>query len=351
MGKALMAMAVASSLLVTDAAIAQDASSGIWAARPRHRKIVEETVPASSLPGLAPGLRVQNSDGKAIGTVSQVLTDGPTAQITAPGCGPLLINPGQTGYYRVNYTAQQLQALQGAFTKLAAVDQYGLINDQMALAVAAYQPMGAGLGQAGPAAELEEELGLGNGRPAEAQIACRVLDENPAAERVLDLLDAQARRLEADGVVRQWQQMIEVGAAADAPREMLRDERGLDPLDQSFHAEQMTLVERIGAGERQPDSVQRDRIVGSQPLERGHGGPATQIVLRVHFEERDGRPGRHDLGDVRRSQADPGASRNRSQTIVARDHGIRRPPFVETDQARLGMRLPPTTLPQAPAGI
>jgi len=79
------------------------------------------------------------------GAVSQVLTDGPTAQITAPGCGPLLINPGQTGYYRVNYTAQQLQALQGAFTKLAAVDQYGLINDQMALAVAAYQPMGAGL--------------------------------------------------------------------------------------------------------------------------------------------------------------------------------------------------------------
>ena len=45
------------------------------------------------------------------GAVSQVLTDGPTAQITAPGCGPLLINPGQTGYYRVNYTAQQLQAL------------------------------------------------------------------------------------------------------------------------------------------------------------------------------------------------------------------------------------------------
>jgi hypothetical protein len=62
-----------------------------------------------------------------------------------PGCGPLLINPGQTGYYRVVYTAPQLQALQGTFTRLAPVDQFGLINDQMALAVAAYQPMGAGL--------------------------------------------------------------------------------------------------------------------------------------------------------------------------------------------------------------
>lgn len=74
MDKLLVALAVASSLLITDAAIAQDASSGIWAARPRHKKIVEETVPASSLPGLAPGLRVQKSDGKAIGTVSQVVT-------------------------------------------------------------------------------------------------------------------------------------------------------------------------------------------------------------------------------------------------------------------------------------
>ena len=79
------------------------------------------------------------------GQVTQVLTDGPTAQLTTPGCGPLLINPGQTGYYRTLYTAPQLQALQGAFTALAPVDQYGVINDQMALAIAAYQPMGAGL--------------------------------------------------------------------------------------------------------------------------------------------------------------------------------------------------------------
>ena len=79
------------------------------------------------------------------GAVTQVLTNGPTAQLTVPGCGPLLINPGQTGYYRVVYTAPQLQALQDAFKGIAPVDQYGLINDQMALAVAAYQPMGAGL--------------------------------------------------------------------------------------------------------------------------------------------------------------------------------------------------------------
>ena len=79
------------------------------------------------------------------GAVTQVLTNGPTTQLTAPGCGALLINPGQNGYYRTLYTAPQLQALQAAFTRFAPVDQYGLINDQMALAVAAYQPMGAAL--------------------------------------------------------------------------------------------------------------------------------------------------------------------------------------------------------------
>ena len=79
------------------------------------------------------------------GAVTQVVTNGPTAQLTAPGCGPLLLNPSQTGYFRTLYTPAQLQALQGAFQRLAAVDQYGVLSDQMALAETGYQPMAAGL--------------------------------------------------------------------------------------------------------------------------------------------------------------------------------------------------------------
>jgi aminopeptidase N len=77
--------------------------------------------------------------------VTQVVTNGPMAQATVPGCGPLLINPGQTGYYRTLYRPEQLQALQGAFQSLATVDQYGVMNDQMALSRSGYQPMAAGL--------------------------------------------------------------------------------------------------------------------------------------------------------------------------------------------------------------
>jgi len=74
MRKALAALVVASSLLVTDAAIAQDSSAGIWAARPRVKRHVEESVPASALPGLAVGLPVRNGSGKTIGSVVKIVT-------------------------------------------------------------------------------------------------------------------------------------------------------------------------------------------------------------------------------------------------------------------------------------
>ena len=74
MRKALAALAVASSMLITDAAMAQDASAGIWAARPRVRRHVEESVPASALPGIAVGLPVQNGTGKMIGRISKIVT-------------------------------------------------------------------------------------------------------------------------------------------------------------------------------------------------------------------------------------------------------------------------------------
>jgi aminopeptidase N len=79
------------------------------------------------------------------GATTQIVTAGPTAQIAVPGCGALLLNPGQAGYYRTLYTPAQLQALQGAFGRLAAVDQYGVMNDQLALSTAGYQPMAASL--------------------------------------------------------------------------------------------------------------------------------------------------------------------------------------------------------------
>ena len=79
------------------------------------------------------------------GAVTRIVTNGPTSQISAPGCGPLLINAGQSGYFRTLYKPEQLRALQTAFPSLGTVDQYGVMADQLALSTAGYQPMAGGL--------------------------------------------------------------------------------------------------------------------------------------------------------------------------------------------------------------
>jgi aminopeptidase N len=79
------------------------------------------------------------------GDPAQVITAGRSTRIEAPGCGLLLINPGQTGYFRTLYSPAQAEALRAAFPRLGAIDQYGLLSDALALSTAGYQPMGRSL--------------------------------------------------------------------------------------------------------------------------------------------------------------------------------------------------------------
>ena len=76
---------------------------------------------------------------------TQVVTGGRATQLTVPGCGPLLINPGQYGYYRTLYTPKQVQALAAKLPQLPGMDQYGLISNGLALSLTGYQPMEPGL--------------------------------------------------------------------------------------------------------------------------------------------------------------------------------------------------------------
>uniref|UniRef100_UPI00286D1B51 M1 family metallopeptidase n=1 Tax=Sphingomonas sp. TaxID=28214 RepID=UPI00286D1B51 len=79
------------------------------------------------------------------GAPAQVITSGRSTRIEAPGCGVLLINPGQTGYYRTLYAPAQFEALRAAFPGLNPVDQFGLLSDALALSTAGYQPMARAL--------------------------------------------------------------------------------------------------------------------------------------------------------------------------------------------------------------
>jgi hypothetical protein len=79
------------------------------------------------------------------GSVASGETAGPKTVLSVPGCGPLLLNAGQTGYYRTLYQPAQIEALTKAYSKLGAVDQYGLLTDNLALSRAGYQPVAVGL--------------------------------------------------------------------------------------------------------------------------------------------------------------------------------------------------------------
>jgi aminopeptidase N len=80
-----------------------------------------------------------------VGSASLQVTQGHSATLNAPGCGVLLINPGQTGYFRVLYTPQQAEGLRRAFPNLRPVDQYGVLSDAFALSNAGYQGVGRAL--------------------------------------------------------------------------------------------------------------------------------------------------------------------------------------------------------------
>ncbi|TCV91642.1 aminopeptidase N [Luteibacter rhizovicinus] len=77
----------------------------------------------------------QTIGGKTVTT----LVDG-KASVSLPGCGPVLVNAGQSGYYRTQYTQPQFTALRDAYAKLPAIDQMGLIGDAWALGMAGLEP-------------------------------------------------------------------------------------------------------------------------------------------------------------------------------------------------------------------
>ena len=69
----------------------------------------------------------------------RVLVNG-RASVNLPGCGPVLVNAGQTGYYRTLYGSKNFAALAAGFAALAPIDQLGLMADTWSLGLAGLQP-------------------------------------------------------------------------------------------------------------------------------------------------------------------------------------------------------------------
>jgi aminopeptidase N len=73
------------------------------------------------------------------GAEVRTLVAGGAARLSVPGCGPLVVNSGQTGYYRTLYSPALLDRLTASFPRLKPIDQIGLLADNWGLGLAGYQ--------------------------------------------------------------------------------------------------------------------------------------------------------------------------------------------------------------------
>jgi aminopeptidase N len=73
------------------------------------------------------------------------LVAGGKATLTVPGCGAVVVNAGQSGYYRTLYAPKEFAQLAQAFATLAPIDQLGLLSDSQALGLAGLQPASSAL--------------------------------------------------------------------------------------------------------------------------------------------------------------------------------------------------------------
>jgi len=90
---------------------------------------------------------------------ARTLVAGGHASMTVPGCGALVVNAGQRGYYRTLYAPAQRAALRDGFAALAPIDQLGLMNDAWAIGLAGLQPASVYLDFAGaPPADADPQI-------------------------------------------------------------------------------------------------------------------------------------------------------------------------------------------------
>ncbi|MDB5692649.1 MAG: family peptidase [Alphaproteobacteria bacterium] len=73
------------------------------------------------------------------GAPARTIVAGGAGSLGVAGCGPILLNSGQTGYYRTLYTPDMLRALTRDYARLKPVDQIGLLADNWSLGLAGYE--------------------------------------------------------------------------------------------------------------------------------------------------------------------------------------------------------------------
>ena len=120
------------------------------------------------------------------------VTDDEPVYVKIAGCSPVVVNAGQSGYYRTLYTPGQFEGLRGSFGRLGLDDQLGLVADSYGLANSNDAP-------------IERYLGLIGSLPASAPplLWSMVIAELDGIDGVLTAASEQAAfRVKARALLR-----------------------------------------------------------------------------------------------------------------------------------------------------
>jgi aminopeptidase N len=93
--------------------------------RPDKRPLAWRVPVVAAVPGAAPARALVRGE----------------ATVAVPGCGAVVVNAGQTGYYRTLYAPGPFAAILRAFAAVPAIDQLGILSDSWALGLAGLQPV------------------------------------------------------------------------------------------------------------------------------------------------------------------------------------------------------------------
>jgi aminopeptidase N len=74
------------------------------------------------------------------GTPVRTIVTGGKATMTIPGCNPIVVNAGQSGYYRTRYAPKQFAQIKNSYASLAAIDQLGIFSDTLSMGLAGLEP-------------------------------------------------------------------------------------------------------------------------------------------------------------------------------------------------------------------
>jgi aminopeptidase N len=96
---------------------------------------------SKDVPGKKPLLwRVPVTVQAVGGGQAKTLVTGGKGSVTVDGCGPVVVNAGQNGYFRTQYGAERFGGIVQSFAKLPAIDQLGVMSDAWSMGLAGYQP-------------------------------------------------------------------------------------------------------------------------------------------------------------------------------------------------------------------